>query len=163
VYRIENATIDDIPLIRELTFQVWPQTYVKILSQDQINYMLQMMYSEESLQKQMNTGSQFIFIYEDDRPVGFASYEEIAPGKWKLHKIYVLISQQGKGTGKRMIDHIIAQIQSKGASTLELQVNINNKAKGFYEKLGFYERELINLDIGIGLFMNDYIMEKRLK
>ena len=161
MFRIKKASIPDIPLIRQLTFKVWPQTYADILTKQQIDYMLSMMYSEESLEKQIKDGSQFIFVYDDDEPVGFASYQEIKPGKWKLHKIYVLMSQQGKGTGKFVIDHIIDAIRKQGALSLELQVNRNNKAKGFYEKLGFTVRETINLDIGNGFFMNDYVMEKR--
>ena len=160
--RIKNAISADIPLIRELTFKVWPQTYDSILSQAQIDYMLEMMYSESSLIKQMNDGSLFILVYDDVEPVGFAAYQEIKSNQWKLHKIYVLGSQQGKGTGKFVIDHIIDEISRKGARTLELQVNMNNKAKGFYEKLGFSVREKIDLDIGHGFFMNDYIMEKLL-
>jgi ribosomal protein S18 acetylase RimI-like enzyme len=62
-----------------------------------------------------------------------------------------------------VIDHIITEIKKKDASSLFLQVNINNKAKSFYEKLGFAEVDLINLDIGNGFFMNDYIMEKNLR
>jgi len=61
-----------------------------------------------------------------------------------------------------MIDHIIDDIKKKNASALFLQVNIHNKAKSFYEKLGFAEVDLINLDIGNGFFMNDYVMEKKL-
>jgi diamine N-acetyltransferase len=160
--KITNATIADIPLIRQLTFKVWPQTYASILTKEQIDYMLEMMYSESSLKKQMTDGSRFIFVYDDEEPVGFASYQEIKPGRWKLHKIYVLMTQQGKGTGKFMIDHIINEISKQQAVSLELQVNINNKAKSFYEKLGFSVRELINLDIGNGFFMNDYVMEKKL-
>ena len=53
MFEIKNAGIDDIPLIRELTFRVWPQTYASILSQEQIDYMLDMMYSEASLKKQI--------------------------------------------------------------------------------------------------------------
>jgi diamine N-acetyltransferase len=162
VYSIKKATTGDIPLIRELTFKVWPQTYAAILSREQIDYMLEMMYSEDSLRKQITGGSQFIFIYDDGEPVGFASYQEIKPAKWKLHKIYVLTSQQGKGTGKFMIDYIIDEIKESGATSLELQVNIDNKAKGFYEKLGFTQREIIKLDIGNGFFMNDYVMEKKI-
>lgn len=124
--------------------------------------MLEMMYSEASLKKQMHDGCQFIFVYDEDEPVGFACYQEIKPSKWKLHKIYVLQSQQGKGTGKFVIDHIINEISKHKASALELQVNLNNKAKGFYEKLGFAVREQINLDIGNGYFMNDYVMERKL-
>ena len=51
MYEIKKAETDDIPLVRELTFRVWPQTYASILSQEQIDYMLEMMYSEASLKK----------------------------------------------------------------------------------------------------------------
>lgn len=162
MFSIRKTTCNDIPLIRDLTFRVWPQTYASILTPGQIDYMLDMMYSEHSLKKQMNDGAQFIIVYDECEPVGFASYQQIEPGVYKLHKIYVLPSQQGKGTGKFMLDQVINEIKNKGATSLQLQVNINNKAKTFYEKLGFTEKELINLDIGSGYFMNDYVMEKKL-
>ena len=106
-------------------------------------------------------GCQFILVYDEPEPVGFASYQEIKPAVWKLHKIYVLTSQQRKGTGKFVIDHIIKEIREQGAAALQLQVNLHNKAKGFYEKIGFSVIETINLDIGNGYFMNDYVMEKK--
>jgi GNAT superfamily N-acetyltransferase len=159
---IRPASIADIPLIRELTFKVWPQTYASILSQQQIDYMLDLMYSEVSLKKQMEEGSYFIIAEEGKEPVGFASYGEINPSIFKLHKIYILASQQGKGTGSFVIGHIINQTRKLGANTLQLQVNRNNQAKNFYERLGFAVVEEADFDIGGGYFMNDYIMEKRL-
>ena len=163
MHNIRNATTEDISLIRELTFKVWPQTYAAIISKEQIDYMLEMMYSETSLKKQMTEGSQFVVAYDDDEPVGFASYQETQPQVFKLHKIYVLSSQQGKGTGKFIINHIIAAIKKKNAKALQLQVNRYNKAKGFYEKLGFSVLKEINLDIGNGYFMNDYVMQLSLE
>lgn len=162
MFSIRKATVDDIPLIRELTFKVWPQTYANILSQAQIDYMLEMMYSEASLANQIKEGSQFIIVHDEKEAVGFAAYQEMTKGVFKLHKIYVLPSQQGKGTGRYAIDHIIDEITKSGASSLELQVNRNNKAKSFYEKLGFIQARYIKLDIGNGYFMDDYIMEKKL-
>jgi ribosomal protein S18 acetylase RimI-like enzyme len=162
VFSIRNATIADIPLVRELTYKIWPQTYAPILSPEKIEYMLDMMYSETSLQKQMEEGCEFIIAYDGDEPVGFASYQETAPRQYKLHKIYVLASQQGKGTGRFVIDHILSVIKQLGARSLELQVNRQNKAKGFYEKLGFIVTREMDLDIGGGHFMNDYIMVKTL-
>jgi len=163
MFEIRKAVTEDIPLIRELTFRVWPQTYAFILSQEQIDYMLEMMYSESSLQKQMSEqGCQFIIAYEDGNPVGFASYSEEESRRWKLNKIYILQNQQGKGTGKFVINHIIEEIKKRNAASLFLQVNQNNKAKIFYERLGFTEVDFINLDIGNGFFMNDFIMEKKL-
>ena len=159
--RIVDATLDSIPLIRQLTFQVWPQTYKGILSDAQIEYMLEMMYSETSLQKQIRDGAQFIVIYDDEAPLGFAAYQEMSPGTFKLHKIYILPTQQGKGLGRFVIDEVSNRIKSAGAGSLQLQVNKNNKAKSFYERLGFVEIDHIKLDIGKGYFMDDFIMEKR--
>jgi ribosomal protein S18 acetylase RimI-like enzyme len=161
-FKIRKATIDDIPLIRELCFKVWPQTYSSIVSQEQIGYMLDKMYSHASLQQQMSDGSEFIFVYEGDEPAGFAAYFEKAPSVFKLDKIYILISQQGKGTGRLVIDHIVDEIKRRGASALQLQVNRHNKAKNFYEKLGFVVIDEKDFDIGNGFFMNDYVMEKKL-
>jgi ribosomal protein S18 acetylase RimI-like enzyme len=122
--------------------------------------MLEMMYSEDSLRSQMKEGSKFIIVYNNERPVGFAAYQKLTPEKFKLHKIYILPSQQKKGTGRFIIDHILTIVKEKGGSSLHLQVNKNNKAKEFYERLGFKEIETIKLDIGKGYFMDDYIMEK---
>lgn len=160
-FSIRNATPKEIPLIRELTFQVWPQTYRGLLTQEQIDYMLEMMYSESSLENQMTKQHcRFIIVYEEEEPVGFASYSEIEPRVFKLHKIYVLPSQQGKGTGRFVIDYIIEDIRSKNAISLQLQVNRNNKARSFYEKLGFSVADEIRLDIGGGFYMDDYVMQK---
>jgi ribosomal protein S18 acetylase RimI-like enzyme len=120
------------------------------------------MYSAVSLQKQMEEGSQFIFVYEDNEPVGYAAYFHKGHHIYKLDKIYVLPSQQGKGTGKFVIDYIVNEIKQKGATALQLQVHRKNKARNFYEKLGFAVIEEKDFDIGQGFFMNDYVMEKRL-
>lgn len=162
MFKILNASENDIPLIRELTFQVWPQTYAAIISEEQMAYMLKMMYSESSLKKQMEEGAQFIIAYDDQEPVGFASYQQTGPEVFKLHKIYVLLSQQGKGVGKFIINYITDKIKAQNAKALQLQVNRFNKAKDFYEKLGFIVLSEADFDIGNGFFMNDYVMEKKI-
>jgi len=163
VLKIRKASITDIPLIRDLTFRIWPQTYTGLLTPEQIEYMLGMMYSESSLEKQMNSGSQFIFVYDDEEPVGFAAYFSKELSIYKLDKIYILPSQQGKGTGRFVIDYIVDELKKKEASALQLQVKRDNKARFFYEKLGFKILHEINVDIGNGYLMNDYLMEKKLK
>jgi len=124
--------------------------------------MLEYMYSASSLKKQMENGSQFIFVYEDNEPVGYAAYFHKGDNIYKLDKIYVLPSQQGKGTGRFVIDYIVSDIKEIGATALQLQVHRKNKARNFYEKLGFVIIEERDFDIGQGYFMNDYVMEKQL-
>jgi RsiW-degrading membrane proteinase PrsW (M82 family)/GNAT superfamily N-acetyltransferase len=163
VLTIRNASISDISLIRTLSMQVWPQTYLPILTQPQIIYMLEMMYSPAALRRQMDEHHQFRIIYNASVPVGFASYSEAEPSVFKLHKLYVLPVHQGRGTGKFIIGEIIKEITLKGAIALQLNVNRFNNAKTFYEKMGFEAIRSEDIDIGNGYFMNDYVMEKRLQ
>ena len=50
---IRSADQDDIGTIGYLAHQVWPVTYKDILSSDQMNYMLDLFYSPESLENQI--------------------------------------------------------------------------------------------------------------
>ncbi|HVG40048.1 MAG TPA: GNAT family N-acetyltransferase, partial [Chitinophagaceae bacterium] len=159
---IRKATAEDISLIRNLSLDVWPQTYSSILSPHQITYMLNLMYSEAALHKHMHENNDFLIIYNAGIPIGFASYGLLEHGIYKLHKIYILPKHQGRGTGKFVIDQIINDIKPKGATSLLLNVNRSNEAKSFYEKLGFVVIKTEDIDIGEGYFMNDFIMEKKL-
>ena len=158
--RVYEANINDIPLIRELVFKVWPQTYRGILADAQIDYMLEMMYSEASLKKQIQQGAVFIILYRDQEPIAYASYQDMGNHIYRLHKIYVLPGEQGKGLGRYLIDYVMDICRKNEANNLELTVNRNNKARFFYEKLGFTIKEEILLDIGEGWVMDDYIMVK---
>jgi len=161
---IQQATINDIKTIRELTFKSWPQTYASILTQPQIEYMLEMMYSETELTKQIQQENHsFIIAQENSKSLGFASFSEIAQGIWKLHKIYILPEMQGRGIGRFIIQYIIQEIIPKGAMALQLNVNRQNPAKSFYEKMDFKIIREEDIPIGNGYFMNDFIMEKQLK
>ena len=160
--RLRRAIQKDIPLIRELSHKIWPSAYGAILSAEQIDYMLKMMYSEESLLGQMKERHEFIIVNDGQTPVGFASFSLVENGIYKLHKLYVMPQNQGKGTGKFVITEILKAMLRKGGTALRLNVNRNNKAKDFYEKLGFVIINEEDIDIGNGYFMNDYVMERKM-
>lgn len=162
---IRKATIQDIPLIRRISNETWPVTYGEILSQEQIAYMLDMMYSETALHQQLSHPDQEFFIAEENGTAyGFMGIQWNYPatGTTKLHKIYVLPSAQGKQVGKRLIQYIIGLLDSKNQSIIALNVNRNNKARSFYEHLGFTITGEEDIDIGNGYLMEDYIMECRI-
>lgn len=159
---IREATTEDITTIRDLSWRIWPQTYEGINSPPQIEYMMELLYSEEALRRQMESGNQFLLVFNANLPIGFAAYSEEEPGLFKLHKLYMLHSQQGRGAGKTVVNRIIEDIRAKGALALRLNVNRNNNAKFFYQKLGFEIIGEEDVDIGEGYFMWDYIMEKKL-
>jgi len=163
---IKTATTLDIPIIHSLAHQIWPKTFAEILSAKQLEYMLDLMYSYESLQYQIETEEhRFIIAYENKKPLGFAAYypkDKTSHSLYKLDKIYVLPDQHGKGIGKKLIEYIISIIKPMGASILELNVNRSNNAVTFYQKLGFTTTSEVDLPIGEGYFMNDYVMQKSL-
>lgn len=161
---IRSAGFEDLPVIQTLAKDVWPSAYDKILSADQLSYMLDKIYSLQSLQHQLAIlKHKFVLVFEDNSPVGFASYSsKDESNAYHLQKIYVLPQQQGSGTGKFVLNHIINSIRTAGAQSLELNVNRHNKAKSFYEKLGFKIVKEADIDIGHGYYMNDYIMKLEL-
>ncbi len=159
---IKKVGKDSLQRIAELAKSIWPSAYKEVISKEQIDYMLELMYSKKALNHQLeNLQHQFIIAYKDGTPIGFAAYSPKIPEEkslYRLHKLYISISLHGKGIGKKLIQYIIDDIKPNGATHLELNVNRNNKAIGFYSKLGFEITRSELLDIGNNFFMDDYIM-----
>jgi ribosomal protein S18 acetylase RimI-like enzyme len=156
---IKKVGPESISIIQNLANITWPVAYGDIITPQQLDYMMELIYSKSALQKQMEKGQQFIIAYDEEHPVAFASYSprENHPAVIKLHKIYILPNQQGKGIGKSLINYVIADIAP--VTTIQLNVNRNNKALHFYQKLGFKIIGEENVDIGNDFYMNDYVME----
>ena len=157
---ISVATQEQLSIVHDLAHKIWPTTYGHILSKDQFDYMMEMMYNIDSLKKQLTT-KPFLLVEDEGQYIGFASYEINWENtiKTKIHKLYVLPEIQGKGFGKLLINHIKQIAQNANNSILLLTVNRFNKAKDFYTKLGFQITEEKQFQIGNGYIMDDYVME----
>jgi diamine N-acetyltransferase len=157
---ISVATQEQLPIIRDLAFRIWPITYGHILSKDQFDYMMELMYNIDSLQQQLAT-KPFLLVENEGEFIGFASYETNweHTSKTKIHKLYVLPNIQGKGLGKTLINHIREIAQKAENTALILTVNRFNSAKEFYLKQGFHIVEEKQFQIGNGYIMDDYVME----
>ena len=160
---ISIAREKDYPTIQAIAHETWYPTFGEILSKEQIAYMLEMMYSIQSIAEQVaQKGHVFLLAKEGETRLGYASYELNYKGtnKTKIHKIYILPSTQGKGVGKKLFEEIEKIAQENGNNTLSLNVNRQNKAIDFYEKIGFKKIGTEDIDIGNGFLMEDFIMEK---
>jgi diamine N-acetyltransferase len=157
---IRDGGLSDASLIRELAEKTWWPTYSPILEKEQLQYMLNLIYSETALQSVIKDGSQHFIILSDERgPQGFASFgkRKEDDGIFKLHKLYVLPDNHGKGYGKALIMEVKSRLERQGIHTLDLNVNRFNTAKSFYEKLGFVV--IAEEDVPIGPYwMNDFVM-----
>lgn len=159
---IRPASFEDIPFIRDIAFKTWPVAYGSILSNEQLDYMLDKLYSTSSLEAQMKDHHYFFLALLNYEAVGFASFSKMEGHIYKLQKLYVLPGTQKTGTGLALLKIVETTAKSMGCERLQLNVNRNNKAKSFYEKNNFSVIRDEDIDIGSGYFMNDFIMEKRL-
>ncbi len=163
---LRTANLTDRALIRSISERTWPSTYGHIISQEQIDFMLDWMYSDESLEKQMDSGCVFYIASikkenEQWDDVGFCSVgpeENKGSKSHKLNKLYVLPAAQGTGTGKALLVKAIEFAKVAGSSSIFLQVNKHNDAYSFYLKQGFIKEAEFKFDIGNGFYMDDYVM-----
>ena len=162
---ILDAGLNDIKTIQEITNITWPITYGEILSKEQLDYMLGLFYSEDALAKQIENKEQLFYLISDSESIiGFIGIEHNYKNEalTKIHKIYLLPETQGKGIGKKVFDEIQNMALENNSKGLLLNVNRYNTALGFYKKIGFEVAEEVNIEIGNGYLMEDYVMEKRL-
>lgn len=159
---IRKATPHDLKVIRQIAHDTWPVTYASILSDDALQYMLEYFYSIDALTGQMETGQQFFLADLLQETIGFGSVTEIAPQVFKLNKLYVLPEKQKTGAGKALLDFAINFAKENNAKELVLNVNRNNPAIGFYERMGFSILKEEDIDLGNGVVQEDYVMAKSL-
>ena len=164
MYSIRTAIINDVETIRQIADKTWWAAYSPILEKEQISFMLGDIYSVDKITSQIKNNTQtYLLLEEDGEPVAFAAYSprEEDPEIYKLHKLYCLPETQGKGYGKILINEVVQKTLDAGKHTLDLNVNRHNKAKSFYEKMGFVVAYQEDIPIG-PYWMNDYVMRKKL-
>ncbi|MBA4258240.1 MAG: GNAT family N-acetyltransferase [Chitinophaga sp.] len=161
---IRIATLDDIPTIQQIAHHTWPSTYGKIISKQQIEYMLDLMYSTESLVQQMVKGHQF-YLFEKDQSatpenevLGFASVSNESAGVFKLNKLYIVPTAQKTGAGKALLSAAKDFAKQNEGKQLILQVNKQNPAIEFYKRQGFSILSENVFELEKGFMMDDYIM-----
>jgi len=161
--RIEKAGVEDLPRLSALAADIWRASYPGIISNDQIEYMLTMMYDVDVLRREMDEGIRYDIATIDGQWIGFAGYGPTSTrGEVKLHKLYLRKEYQGAGLGSRMLRHVMQQAAQQGCETITLNVNKGNAlAIRAYERAGFIVKESVVVDIGGGYVMDDYVMGRR--
>lgn len=155
------ATTTDIQTIHDIAQRVWSVHYVpNIITQDQMDYMMEWMYSEASLTKQMAEGARFFMMVYNGQTVGYISIND-NNGDLFLNKFYIDTEFQRLNLGSNALALALAEFPH--AKTMRLQVNRKNfKAVNFYFKNGFTIEKVEDFDIGNNYLMEDYVLLKKL-
>ncbi len=152
---------EDIPVIQHVAALTWAPTYEPLLGKVQVDYMLEKIYSKSALLTQLSKGDYFLIANMSGKDIAFASFsvEDHEAQVYKLHKLYVLPENHGQGIGRFLLHEVLKKVNDAGGKILQLNVNRSNKARFFYESSGFTIKKTVDIDIGNGFFMNDYVME----
>ncbi len=165
-FMIKRAGEDDLQSIHDMAEIVFRHTYRDILSPEQMEYMMEWMYSLPNLRRQLEEGHVYHVALEGERPCGYVSVQpdridEEGTEVFHLQKIYVLPSEQGTGLGRLLFNtatDFVCSRARKLPARIELNVNRSNPAVGFYEHIGMRILRQGDFHIGNGFYMNDYIM-----
>lgn len=160
---LKTATPVDFPTIRGLAHEIWWPTYSTLITDGQIRLMLENIYSDAALHEQLEAGQYFFLAMRRSTPVGFIGFQHKGPPTsiTRIEKLYVLPSEQGKGTGKLLVNHAAQRAMAANSSCLELNVNRYNPALAFYWRLGFTIVDTVDTPY-YGYLLNDYILQKQL-
>ena len=159
------STASEITLVEQLAKEIWSQHYSSIIGLAQVKYMIKTFQSFEAISFQIQDGVEYYLVTVDKRIVGYLSLVLDYPSKrLMLSKIYVKQLGRKKGVGKSMLDFVEEKCTEEGLDTLWLTVNrFNDDAIIWYKNHGFNTVDEVKKDIGSGFFMDDYIMEKKIK
>lgn len=150
----------NIHLIKPLATAIWNSCYKDIITQEQIDYMLDMMYSNDKIMESIANGEQWEILKADNIAVGYINYK-IEDEKVFLSKIYLKQEEDYRGLGQIMMNQVIEYTLKNNKKSIYLTVNKENKqAIRFYEKNGFKNVKSEIFDIGNGYMMDDFIYEK---
>jgi len=156
---IIEAQTPDFELIQSLAYEIWPGYYANIISMDQIEYMLSLLYNVDALVEQSQNGQRFFLVCEREEAVGFLGITLHEESELKIDKLYLKEDCRGKGFGKILIEFIEKEAKQLNVKYLFLNVNRFNDSLLFYKKVGFRIQETIDIPFG-PFWLNDFIMSK---
>jgi len=164
--RISAVTSADADAVSRLARIVWQDAYPGIITQAQIDYMLEERYNRARLLDEL--GKQDIWwdkaTVNGELAAFASSLLTEQPNEMKLDKLYVDPARQRLGLGGRLIGHVSERALVQGCDTVVLAVNKRNeRAIAAYRKHGFIVRDAVCVDIGNDFIMDDFIMAKSLR
>ncbi|MCU0434557.1 MAG: GNAT family N-acetyltransferase [Bacteroidia bacterium] len=156
-FRLIEATDNEAGKIAALAAHIWQQHYPAIIGQKQVDYMLDLLYSESALKTQMQEGQKFYLIRIQETDAGYISVSDKGDGHYFLHKFYIDPSLQARGLGKAVFAATTALFPDLNKWTLTVNRK-NYKSINFYFRNGFVIDSVADFDIGNGYFMEDFVM-----
>ena len=159
---IPVKSTEQIETLSHLACDIWNQHFVPIIGQAQVDYMLDKFLSPKALCAQLSSGYEYYLISCDNTLVGFTGIHD-ENGSLFLSKLYVHISQRGKGIASWTFHQLVQICKTRNLDKIWLTCNRHNtNTLAIYDHLGFKIVREEAADIGNGFVMDDYILEYKI-
>lgn len=140
--KIDNR---DTELFSELCIETFLQAYEGVHSKHDLDAYCRNNYTVDLIEPLLSSSNtEAIVAFQDAETAGFYVLKhhpcpvELAGKSTELKQIYVLAEHFGSGLGHKLFNSAIDHAQKNNSKWLWLCVSdINNRAKAFYEKIGF--------------------------
>lgn len=150
----------DIQELAKLAKVIWSEYFINIISQKQIDYMVEMFQSYPALSKAIQQDHYMYFGgYVHGELIGYCG---VKPEEKRLFlsKLYIRKDMRGKGYSSILLKEAIAYAKEKNLDAVYLTCNkYNTHSLDVYKRKGFYEIDSVVTDIGNDCVMDDYILQ----
>lgn len=156
---IQQITDSEVDSVAALATKIWHEFFPKILTTDQIDYMVEKFQSAPAMREQLRGGYRYYAVRQDDEMIGYIGVQP-QDERLFLSKLYLRKDCRGHGYGRQMIDFVAALARELGKTAVYLTVNrYNDSSIAVYRKVGFAVIDQTVTDIGHGYVMDDFIMQ----
>ena len=120
-------TTEQIQQLADLANKIWNEYFVKILSKEQIAYMIEQFQSNTALTKQIEEGYQYYVVIDDTEVVGYFGICKKSDDTMFLSKFYLSEEHRGKGYASQMFQFIKEKALEKRCHYIWLTVKISRQ------------------------------------
>jgi GNAT superfamily N-acetyltransferase len=138
--RIIQATARDLPQVRSLflEYMQWATGMVAETGERTIDAVPFVDHAMAEIQKFMPPDGRLFLACDDTGVIGCACMHTIRPCLGEVKRMYVRPEQRGSGTGRSLMQTLIADVRGAGYTTLRLDSGkFMTAAHALYRSLGF--------------------------
>jgi ribosomal protein S18 acetylase RimI-like enzyme len=155
------SSVEQINTVAALAREIWHQHFPSVISQGQIDYMLDRFLSASAIQTQIKGTFQYGVLVDESVAQGFFAIEPQEDHRLFLSKLYVREQARGRGLSSEALIYMQDLCKKHCLTSIWLTVNRRNDlAVSVYKHMGFEVVDTQVKAIGHGYVMDDYIMEK---
>lgn len=133
---LRPGTLDDAAAIARVKIVGWRSTYSEWIETELLEEMLEPGRVQAWIERQLAAPSTICVLAAADEVLGFGIVTQ-AEGEAELDSLHVLPRWRGRGLGRSLVTALAQRLSESGRSTMRVTVvKENDRARGFYERLG---------------------------